>query len=265
MSHDIPTRTQIEGAIGMVAMRTQPNVLRKIASQTALGFFAIACAAPAYATEVPDFSYCDSLPLSQEANEDRKHPISLPNEWVGVAASSQNWIAVATEFNTTYCVETTWIHEAANFERFGQRFLGFEWNFGSREAFGYILIDRAGQGRVIDTGAKPVFSPDGGYLATLSRTDANNFSFEGFAIWQTYSHRLEPIFVNDGPPFYPMVDWRIDRWEGNNCLHISAAPYDRFNGQWENIPNLPRNRYVAKIANDWQITEGENCHLVVEF
>ena len=240
----------------------KPTPLRRIyrhlmAGGSALAAIALTQATPALATEAPDISICDDLPSDPYITADRTDPISLPDDWKEVAASSRNWIAIWTEHSRTYCVETTWMFEATNLERFGERFLGFDWI--GLEAFGYVLIDRTRQGRQIDTGAKPLFSPDGSQFASLQRSDANYGGFEGFAIWHIHGNMLEPYIVNAGPPLYPMVDWRIDRWEGEHCLHISAVPYDRFDGKWDILPSVKRDRYVSSASHDWQILEGENC------
>lgn len=242
----------------------RPKPLRRIYCRMMVGSFTFAAiahahAAPAAATEAPDISICDDIPSDTEIDVDRVDPIPLPADWEGIATSSRNWIAIWTEHSRTYCVETAWMFEATNLERFGERFLGFNWD--GHEAFGYVLIDRARQGREIDTGSRPLFSPDGSKFATLQRSDANYRGFEGFAIWQIYGGALEPYIVNAGPPLYPMYDWRVDRWEGERCLHISAVPYERFDGDWESLPSQPRDRYVSSASNDWRILEGVKCEI----
>ena len=245
-------------------VKMKPTPLRRIyrrmmTGSVVLATIALAQANPALATEAPDISICGDLPSDPEFTTDRVDPIALPADWQGIATSSRNWIAIWTEHSRTYCVETAWMFEATNLERFGERFLGFNWV--GLEAFGYILIDRARQGREIDTGARPLFSPDGSKFATLQRSDANYGGFEGFAIWQTHGNMLEPYIVNAGPPLYPMYDWRIDGWEGEHCLHISAVPYDRFDGKWEILPSVKRDRFVSSASDDWKILEGENCRI----
>ena len=103
---------------------------------------ALGHASPAKATEAPDISICDDIPFRSNGEDmtgERIEPIALPADWVAVAASSRNWIAIWTEFSRTYCVETTGMREVTHFERFGERFLGFRW--ASLEETGYVLID----------------------------------------------------------------------------------------------------------------------------
>lgn len=222
----------------------------------------LAALAPAHGAEArpsaaPDIALCNAFPSDPEALGDREGALALPADWASMAMASRGWIAVKTEFDSTYCVDTGWMSDGKGFEGFGTRFLGFAWE--GTEAFGYILIDRAGQGRAIDTGARPVFSPDGSRFAALQRSDANARGFEGFAIWQVHDNALNPYIVNAGPPLHPMHDWRVDRWEGGNCLHISAVAYESFGGDWERLPSAPRSRFVASAAKGWQIGAGQSC------
>jgi hypothetical protein len=222
---------------------------------------ALGHATPAKATEAPDISICDDIPYRSNGEDiasERASPIALPADWAAVATSSRNWIAIWTEFSRTYCVETTGMREVTHFERFGDRFLGFKW--ASLEGSGYVLIDRARQGHMIDTGSKPHFSPDGSKFASLHRADTGLDGFDGFAIWQTYGNALEPLIVNAGPPLYPRYDWRIDRWEGEDCLHISSVSSEWNGGDKAAIPALPRYRFVATASTDWEIIEGIKCH-----
>lgn len=225
-----------------------------------LGALALMLAAPGHAKEAPDFSICESFPVHPEAEHvtaERRTSFDLPPDWMGVATASRNWIAVVTEYRTIYCVSTQWMLHASNFERFSERFWGFSWK--GPETFGYMLIDRSGQGHAIDTAVRPRFSPGGNRFAVLNRSDTGMEAFDGFAIWDIDGGVLRPYLVNSGPLLSPMIDWRIDGWDGENCLHISAVPYEIIDGNWDKLPNAPRSSYVAHPANQWQIAEGETC------
>ncbi|MCP5396098.1 MAG: hypothetical protein H6918_05090 [Sphingomonadaceae bacterium] len=227
---------------------------------TAVWASVLMLAAPAQASEIPDLSICDGFPVHSESEDvtaQREQPLVLPADWTGIAAVSPYWIAVSTEYHTTYCVSTQWMLDADNFERFDKRFLGFHWE--GPDAFGYILIDRSGQGYAIDTSVRPHFTPEGTMFAVLNRTDTGMEEFDGFAIWSIHGGALRPYLVNFGPPLSPMIDWRIEDWEGENCLHISAVPYEQIVGNWEQLPNAPRSSYIAHPGNQWQIAEGKTC------
>lgn len=228
-----------------------------MAGSAAVMAMTLGWANPAHARKAPDLSVCERFPLHPEANDEREDPLALPADWAGIAASSRNWIAIATEYRTTYCVNTERMLYGGNFERFGDRFIGF--SYVAAETHGYMLIDRAGQGRAIDTGVRPHFSPDGSKFAVLNRADTGMEGFDGFAIWHTYGNLLTPYLVNAGPPLYPMLDWAIDYWDGENCLHISAVPYDELGAGQDTVSDDLRYSYVAHPAIEWQIAEGETC------
>ncbi len=256
-------RTQDKCWYVMVIRRVRPTTRDWMAGFSMLVAIAFGYAAPAEATEAPDITICDDIPdysNGKNRTDERTEPITLPADWVAVATSSRNWIAVWTEYSRTYCVETTGMREATNLERFGERFLGFNW--GSREGSGYVLIDRARQGDMIDTGSKPHFSPDGSKVASLHRADTGKDGFDGFAIWQTKDNLLVPLIVNAGPPLLPRYDWKIDRWEGEHCLHILSVSSEWNGGNKAAIPYLPRYRFVASASNDWEIIEGIKCPIV---
>lgn len=233
------------------------SISKVVAGILSVGAIAFAAAAPAHANETPDFSHCEGFPLHPEAENEPKQALSLPVAWSDIAASTRNWIAVTTDYHTTYCVSTQWMLHGSDFERFGERFLGFRYE--GMEFQGYMLIDRAGQGYAIDTGVRPHFSPDDTKFAVLNRADTGIEGFDGFAIWQTWGETLRPYIVKSGPRLSPMFDWRIEAWDGENCLHISAVHYDDLGGDWDKLPDAPRYSYVAYPANDWQIAEGETC------
>ena len=226
---------------------------------TAFGFIALALAAAlpamAHPDKAPSTGYCDALPVDPETISPEQNPLALPDDWKDFAKLTDHWIAVKTRSDTTHCVSVDWILAGEDYERFDDRFAGFEWT--GYEAWGYILIDTAGTGRDIDTGARPVFSPHGYSFATIQFSDAGWGGFEGFAIWRIAPKTIEPIHVTTDLP--SLTDWRIDRWEDEDCLHLSAVPWDRIDGNWDNLPRLARDHYVAAAAKGWEIMPGEAC------
>jgi len=199
---------------------------------------------------------CPSTPILAEATSlrTRRVPLVLPQDWLPFVSASRDWIAVRTQMDSVHCLETAWFDDADNFERFDDRFIGFAW--AGNEAWGYVLIDTVGAGSSMDVGAKPVFSPGGYRFAALQVSEAGWGGFEGFAIWRTYPGGITPEHVDTQPP--RMVDWRLDRWEGNDCLHVSAIPYDRIE-DWENLTQYSRDSYVSGSATGWKLTAGNAC------
>ncbi|MCK0128981.1 hypothetical protein [Erythrobacter sp. F6033] len=219
----------------------------------------LASVAPLGAQEVPQTrpdasTECPDRPILDDAQPDRETALILPDEWAEFADMSMYWLAVKTQLNAVHCVETAWALHTDKFERLNERFLGYEWH--GYEAGGYMLIDTAGTGSSTDTGAKPVFSPLGGYFAAVQFSDAGWGGLEGFAVWRTYAGGMTPIHVDTNLP--TMADWRIDKWENDGCLHLSGIPYDRIE-DWRNLAQYQRDRYVSRARDGWKIRAGKDC------
>jgi hypothetical protein len=198
---------------------------------------------------------CEALPADQEAIKQRDEPLALPADWRAFAHSSVDWLAIATKAGTTHCVAIAWYDEAAEFERFGDRFAGFAWS--GLEAWGYVLVDREWTGSELDTGTRPAFSPGGRRIAAVQWSDSGWGGFEGFGVWDIHVRDLRPAHIDTALP--GLQDWRIDGWEDEDCLHLSAVPYERIEGDWERLATAERDRYVAGAPTGWRLTPGETC------
>ncbi len=204
---------------------------------------------------VPDAEVrCPSKSVLGDHHTSRKQPLVLPKDWTYIASSSMNWIAVMTQMQAVHCVETAWFEVADNYQRFDNRFLGFSWR--GYEAGGYILIDSVGTGQSMDIGTKPSFSPDKTFFAVVQFSEAGWGGFEGFAVWRIYPGGITPMRVETTIP--NLADWRIDRWEGEDCLHLSAIPHDRIT-DWNDLSQYRRDSYVAAPAGGWALTPGDIC------
>ncbi len=219
---------------------------------------ALACAAPASAqsSDSPTDAQkqCPTEPILEGGYTVRKAPLKLPSEWSKSASASRNWIAVKTRMDAVLCIETSWFDVADNFERFDDRFLGFDWQ--GYEAWGYMLIDTAGTGQSMEVGIKPNFSPSNSRFALMQHSETAWGGFEGFAVWRIYSAGWTPERVETNTPF--LADWRIDRWEGDDCLHLSAIPHERVT-DWDDLSKYKRDRFVAGAAGGWALTPGDTC------
>ena len=233
----------------------EPQTRRIAAGLIACITLGAATPALAHPDEAPSLAYCEAFPLHEESFKGREKPIALPAEWAAFAKSSLNWIAYKTEQGATLCDDISWIDEGTGFERFNDSFVGYEWT--AYEAWGYTLVDLSGRGQILETGAKPMFAPSGQRFAAIQLSEAGWGGFEGFGVWNTWGGGLNPIQIDTSLPQFQ--DWRIDRWEGDECLHLSAVPWERLEGDWENLPNVERDSYVAGDANGWEITAGDTC------
>lgn len=218
---------------------------------------ACAIAAPAMAqTDTPPDAdqHCPNRPVLDGATPERDAELALPSEWTGFADMSMHWLAVRSQLGSVHCVETTWAIVADKYERLDDRFLGFDWS--GYEIGGYMLIDTAGTGSSMDTGAKPIFSPNRSYFAAVQFSDAGWGGLEGFAVWHTFTSGMTPVHVDTN--LRPMADWRIDKWEDEGCLHLSGVPYERVE-DWRKLAEYERDRYVSRLRDGWKLRAGESC------
>lgn len=237
----------------MVGQETIRTAWKLIAASAALGATTPALAHPDPAPSLP---YCEAIPQQELDFEwDREKSFVLPQGWSDIAATSDKWMAVATKARTTECVDLNWMFEGNDYEILKDRFVGFNWV--GYEAFGYTLVDRAGTGTVIDTGVKPSFSPNGFRMAALQASESGYGGLEGLGVWYIYETGLKPIYLTSSVPQF-MADWRIDRWEGDDCLHISGIPFDRVE-DWEDLSQYERDSFVSGAATGWALTPGATC------
>lgn len=208
----------------------------------------------------PDLAACPKVRLEEEWPR-RDVPLAVPEPFQRLVKSDLNHFAVSTLEGGTVCLETKWMGQISDAKKDG-RFLSFAWD--GVEAFGHILVDRAGAGTVIDTGNEPAFSPSGKFVAGLQVTEAGWGGLEGFAIWRVTPTGLAKHFtlVADKDGLLPEVfrqefaEWRIDSWVGEDCLAISAASWDALDAVGENFENAARTPFHARRDDGWAVKPG---------
>lgn len=241
----------------MGAAKTRGITKAVIAAGVALALSSAAQAQP-QANPAPWQSYCAGLTKenAKDITDFERDQITLPKDWRPFAAISKEWLAVRTKSGAVQCVDLVWIGEMSGFETFGDRFAGFEWE--GFEAFGYVLVDRAGTGTVIETGKRPEFSPDGYMMAALEHSESDWGALSGFGVWTVLDSGLQAQYLTKKLPS-PTTDWRIDRWEGSHCIHISAIPFDRIGDNGDNLEQVKRDHYVSGFVNGWELQPGTTC------
>jgi hypothetical protein len=188
-------------------------------------------------------------------------PLAVPEPIQGIVKSDVNRLAVSTLDGGTLCINRDWMAEISDANADG-RFLSFAWT--GYEAFGHIVVDRAGAGTVIDTGNKPAFSPGRKRIAGLEASESGWGGLGGFAIWQVTPKGLMPLVSQTAgaddvlPEFFwqEMWDWRIERWVGDDCLEISAVSSAASDAVGGYIDRANRTEYHANRADGWAIKAG---------
>ncbi|MBW8755824.1 MAG: hypothetical protein JF595_17095 [Sphingomonadales bacterium] len=147
----------------------------------------------------------------------------MPAALRGVLQANLVNYAIATLGGGTLCVDTSWMETAEHVALSPDgRFLSFGWI--GYEAYGHIVVDRAGSGEAIETGVVPVFSPSRRYFAAADQTESEFGSLSGLAVWSVGLARTTEIGrIGELPR---MQDWRVDSWVGESCIELSAVALD---------------------------------------
>jgi hypothetical protein len=149
----------------------------------------------------------------------------------------------------TICIETSWIESTKDMELSEDgRFVSFEW-FGY-EAYGFKLVDRSGAGAVMETDLKPVSAPSGMLIAAYEHTESGFGSLNALGIWQVSANPVREVAIVQLPE--GLTDWRFDRWNGENCIEISATSFEQLDEDGSRPGYTARNRFVSRSIKGWE-------------
>ncbi len=216
---------------------------------------ALLAANHAQAQSEPDPAQCEGLRADEEPIGREDLSITIPQDWSDRAVQTGRWLAIATARGATLCEYLGWMSEAEPAEALSERLLGIAWT--GHEGWGYLLIDTGANGGIIDTGARPVLSPSGRRLAFVQWSDAGWGGFEGFAVYDIRWSDVAPLHVDTALPEY--TDWQVDNWEGEDCVVLSAVPWDRLVGSHDRLAEAERDRFVARAGDGWRLTPDGEC------
>lgn len=202
------------------------------------------------ALAAPDAKTCPRPAAPDSGERQRTRPLPVPAALAPTMASSLYHYAVASHAGARICVDTSWMETAEHVAATPDlRFISFGWL--GYETYGYVLIDRAGRGKVHEIGARPVFSPSRRLFAAIDQTESEFGSLSGLKVWQvTPAAVTEAGAVADIPRMY---DWRIDGWAGETCLNLSAIAFAE---QRREVPvaQMRRTRFIARrTGSAWRV------------
>lgn len=200
----------------------------------------------------PELAAC---PLPEDAAERmRAAPLPVPARLAGVLKADLLRYAVATRDGGTVCLDTSWMEEVERLALSPDgRLLSFDWI--GYEAYGHVVVDRAGKGTVIETGAAPVLSPSGGLLAAVEYTEAGFGSLNGLGIWEMTAEALREVALIEFEG--ELTDWRMEGWSGNSCIRLSAIPFAVLIEQSARTKGPVRKAFAARSGKDgWAVSEG---------
>lgn len=205
--------------------------------------------APTPRAAAPDLAVCPARELLEEGLRERTVPIPVPAAFRAIMRADVDNFAFTTLAGATVCVDASWMEaiESAALTPDG-RFASFGW--GGYEAYGHVIVDRSGNGQVIDTGVSPIASPSGKLLAAADLGEAGFGALNAFAVW-----RIEPAGIRQlakHEEATAATDWRIEGWSGETCVDLSAIPWEGYTGD----ADTPRDRFRAREANRWRFEPG---------
>lgn len=161
-------------------------------------------------------------------------------------------IAVTTLDGATLCIDASWMdtidQPALSADK---RFASFAWH--GYEAFGHLVVDRKGKGSILDTGVPPVASPSGELLAAADLSESSYGALSAFAVWRIEPGGLHQLGKQDVSP--PAIDWRIERWSGEDCLELTAIALDDLTYPTQ-VDNPQRKPYRARHDGGWKLEPG---------
>lgn len=203
----------------------------------------------------PEPSRCPALAPLEEPLNDRTKPLPVPRHLAMLVSAGRDQLAVATIYGGTVCVDARPMTAVRNFTvSTDRRFVEFDWT--GYEADGHVVVDRSGKGQVIETGASPVSSPSRRRFAAIQQSEAGFGGLEGFAVWQVDLVGLRRLTLQQDIP--SLVDWRIDRWTGDDCVELSGIPSERIPDSRVRLARLPREHYAAmKIGGGWTVAASD--------
>jgi hypothetical protein len=208
-------------------------------------------ATPAVPPAAPDLAGCPARAPLEEGLRQRAAPIPVPAELRAVMASGMDDFAVLTQAGETVCVDASWM-EAIHDPRLSAdgRFASFDWE--GYESYGHVIVDRSGEGQVLDTGVSPLFSVTGDRFAAADLGEAGYGALNAFAVWQIEQTGIRQLGKQQEVP--SAADWHIERWAGETCVELSAIPWEGYTGE----PETAREPFRARAAGGWRIEPG-NC------
>jgi hypothetical protein len=204
---------------------------------------------PPVASATPDLARCPERVLLEEGLRERSGPIAVPPALAGVVRSDVDNLAVVTLAGATLCIDASWMEAIRNpVLSPDRRFASFDWD--GYEAFGHVIVDRAGNGQSVDTGVPPVASPSGTLLAAADLGEAGYGALNAFAVWRIEPARVRQVAKHAEVP--SAYDWRIEGWRGETCVEISSIDWETFSAETSG----PRERFHARENEGWRIEPG---------
>lgn len=160
-------------------------------------------------------------------------PVPVAPEFASFVGTGDTRMAVSTLSGKTICVDLYGMQRISRMAVTNDgRFLTFSWI--GYEADGYKVVDRAGPGTVIETGARPSFSPSRKRFLAAQMSEAAFGGLEGIGVWEVGERTTRRIVtIEDEAP--RGAAWRVERWGGEDCAVLSMIPIESLEDKRDRI------------------------------
>lgn len=208
-------------------------------------------AGEAHAAKKPRLKQCPVLQPLGRGDIPRTEAVAIPRQMRKIAVATPQQLAISTIRGSTLCIDMRLRGEVGPLGLSPDgRFVSFDW--AGYEAAGHLIIDRTGIGQQIDAGSAPVFSPSRRRLVTMGQGSAGDAAIDSLDVWQIDQVGLRR--VASVPDLPDLADWRVDRWELEDCVDLSGIPLARVTGRVADIAGGARDRYMATpYGNGWRV------------
>jgi hypothetical protein len=178
-------------------------------------------------------------------------PKTITKELKNRVISTPERFVVQSQGGSAICLDMRRRVEVTNLAMdASKRFITFDW--AGYEDEGHVIIDRSGTGQALDTGKRPAMSASRQRLASVHQSDSSYATLNGLGIWQVGQVGMQTLAVVELPE---MADWRVDGWQGEECIDLSAIAFARMPASAAQLSSVSRDRFMAKPAGQgWRMT-----------
>jgi len=160
--------------------------------------------------------------FEQEADDGTPSRPEVPAQLASFVTATETTITAARDAGLPACIDITYGEVEAWDSFAGGRLLGV--GISGHEYNSYLVIDREGVGKPIETGRRPVFSPSGQRFASVDVSESAFGAFEALGVWEVNDKAMRRLMYFPGAPLLDAGgDWRLERWVSDDCLIFSTA------------------------------------------
>ena len=192
--------------------------MRWIGLAAALG--ALAACGGAHGSERTALAAQSCPQFQQQADDGAPSRPDVPASLASFVSATETTVTVARDSGTPACIDITYGEVEAWDSLAGGRLLGIA--LSGHEYNSYLVIDREGSGKPIETGRRPAVSPSGKRFASVDVSESAFGAFEALGVWELAEGSIRNL-VTVEDLLDRGSDWRLNRWTSDDCVVFSTA------------------------------------------